>query len=70
MEPSAFGRVVFFFGMMNRRAVLCHLFCVGSTLSALMAPAHAIDMVPYTAHIFHAEQAAGEPVRLHFHANR
>lgn len=38
------------------------------TLSAWMAPAHALDIAPYTPQAFMAKQQAGEAVSLHFHA--
>lgn len=35
---------------------------------AWMAPAHALDVMPYTPQVFAAKQQAGEMVALHFHA--
>ena len=37
-------------------------------LSAWMSPAHALDIVPYSAQILAQKQQAGEAVSLHFHA--
>lgn len=37
-------------------------------LSAWMAPAHALDIAPYSAQILAQKQQAGEAVSLHFHA--
>lgn len=38
------------------------------TLSAWMAPAHALDIAPYSAQTLAQKQQAGEAVSLHFHA--
>ena len=37
-------------------------------LSAWMAPAHALDIAPYSTQILAQKQQAGEAVSLHFHA--
>jgi thioredoxin 1 len=37
-------------------------------LSAWLAPAHALDIAPYSAQILAQKQQAGEVVSLHFHA--
>ena len=37
-------------------------------LSAWLAPAHALDIAPYSAQILAQKQQAGEAVSLHFHA--
>ena len=39
------------------------------SLSAWLAPAHALDIAPYTAQALAAKQQAGELVGLHFHAS-
>jgi thiol:disulfide interchange protein len=38
------------------------------TLSAWIAPAHALDIAPYSAQTLAQKQQAGEAVSLHFHA--
>ncbi len=37
-------------------------------LSAWMAPAHALDIAPYSAQVLAQKQQAGEALSLHFHA--
>lgn len=39
------------------------------SLSAWLAPAHALDIAPYSAQALAAKQQAGELVGLHFHAS-
>ena len=39
------------------------------SLSAWLAPAHALDIAPYSAQALSAKQQSGELVGLHFHAN-
>lgn len=44
-------------------------FIVSTVFLALSASASALDIKPYTAQALSAEQQAGKPVSLHFHAN-
>ena len=44
-------------------------FFVSALFLAVSASAFALDIKPYTAQALSAEQQAGKPVSLHFHAN-
>ena len=48
---------------MNRTLTLLAL-----SLTAWLAPAHALEIMPYTAQALMGKQQAGEVVGLHFHA--